>query len=175
MLVAQEVARRLKPGCERIIIAGSIRRGVARVGDVEIVYIPKTEVQKIPGDFFAQEPVNLANEIILRMEGEGVLARRENANGSTMYGPKNKLMEHCASGIPVDLFATNASSWFNYLVCRTGPAESNTLIAIKAQKIGWHWNPYGSGFVNRSTQIFEEKVFAFVGMPQPPKRVEIPI
>ena len=37
-----------------------------------------------------------------------------------------------ASGIPVDFFATTEEAWFNYLVCRTGPAELNTRIASAA-------------------------------------------
>jgi hypothetical protein len=29
------------------------------------------------------------------------------------------------TGIPVDLFAATEDNWWNYLVCRTGPADSN--------------------------------------------------
>lgn len=178
--VAHEVACRLKPYCHRIIVAGSLRRGSPTVGDVEIVYVPKTEVQPTPGDFFAIGVVNLADKAIAEMETEGILAKRTDVNGSTMFGAKNKLMVHCASEIPVDIFATDEACWFNYLTCRTGPAESNMLVATLAQRKGWHWSPYGPGFTHpASGRIFEidseEKVFAFVGMPQPPKRVEIPI
>lgn len=173
--VAREIGALLKPACERIAVAGSLRRGALVVGDIELVYIPKTENRSDPDNFFGRIDVNLADEVILGLERAGVLARRKNVNGSEMYGPKNKLMVH-ASGIPVDLFATRADCWFNYLVCRTGPAESNTRIAASAKRMGWHWNPYGEGFT-RDGKVYpmdtEERVFRFVGLSSPGKRTEI--
>jgi DNA polymerase/3'-5' exonuclease PolX len=174
--VAREVAARLKPGCLRIMVAGSLRRGQTAAGDVEILYIPRTEWCRDPGDFFASGEVNLADRRIAEMESQGILSRRTNVNGSTVFGPKNKLMEHCASGIPVDLFSTDESCWENYKVCRTGPAESNTRIAMAAQKRGWRWTPYGAGFIRDGSLhpiSCEADVFRFVGLPQPPKRTEI--
>ena len=41
LLIANEVKRLLSPHCERIEIAGSIRRKKKEVGDIEIVAIPK--------------------------------------------------------------------------------------------------------------------------------------
>lgn len=176
--VAREVASCLKPVCERILVAGSLRRGKAEVGDVELLYIPKVEWCRDPGDFFSSVQINMADNAIASMEINGVLAKRKNVNGSVMFGPKNKIMVHCRTGIPVDLFSTSESCWFNYLVCRTGPAESNTQIAIIAQRIGWRWQPYSNGFY-RDGKIYEitseEDVFRFVGLPKPPKRTEIEI
>ncbi len=63
-----------------------------------------------------------------------------------MWGEKNKLAVHVASGVPVDLFAATEANWFNYLVCRTGPGESNIAIASAAKAMGWQWHPYGTGF-----------------------------
>ncbi|MGN6643580.1 MAG: hypothetical protein ACTHKU_11340, partial [Verrucomicrobiota bacterium] len=78
------------------------------------------------------------------------------------------LMRHKETGLPVDLFAATPENWFNYLVCRTGPADSNTRICMAAQARGWKWNPYGVGF-SRGDEIqavaSEEEVFAFVGLP----------
>jgi DNA polymerase/3'-5' exonuclease PolX len=83
-------------------------------------------------------------------------------------------MRHVASGIPVDLFATTEACWHNYLVCRTGPAESNIRIAAAAKARGWKWNPYGEGF-SRGGPLAgpeearalrsEREVFEFVGLP----------
>ena len=39
--IAQEVVEQLRPHCERIVVAGSIRRKKSEVGDIEIVAIPK--------------------------------------------------------------------------------------------------------------------------------------
>ena len=175
MKVAAELCAALKPACEKLVVAGSLRRRKPDVGDVEILYIGKTEVRQDPADMFASITVNLADEVTAALEKSGVLERRKNVNGSEMYGPKNKLMRHLATGLPVDLFAATVENWHNYLVCRTGPADSNTRICMAAQERGWKWNPYGAGF-SRDGEIrpmtSEEEVFAFVGLPyaQPEER-----
>ena len=168
MKVAAELCAALKPVCERLIVAGSLRRRKPTVGDAEILYIGKTEVRQDPADMFASITVNLADEVIASLEKSGVLERRKNVNGSEMYGPKNKLMRHRATGLPVDFFAATAENWHNYLVCRTGPADSNTRICLAAQERGWKWNPYGAGF-SRGAEVrameSEADVFSFVGLP----------
>ncbi|MDE2021280.1 MAG: hypothetical protein KGJ13_13170, partial [Patescibacteria group bacterium] len=74
-----------------------------------------------------------------------------------------------ASGIPVDFFSTAESSWFNYLVCRTGGADNNCQIALAANRKGWKWNPYGAGFTDQHGQMVparqERDVFELVGLP----------
>lgn len=170
MTVAREICEALRPVCSRIAVAGSLRRGKREVGDVEILYVPLTEERDDPQDMFARIAVNLADERIAELEAEGLLRRRKNVIGSEVYGPKNKLMQHCGTGIPVDLFSTTEESWWNYLVCRTGPAESNQQIATLAKQRGWKWNPYGEGF-SRGDEVVrmesEEAVFEFVGLRCP--------
>jgi DNA polymerase/3'-5' exonuclease PolX len=165
--VAKELCAALAPLTERLIVAGSLRRRKQEVGDVEIIYIPKTTMQ--PDGLFDQKEVNLVDtalEIFLR---EKLLGKRKNSRGSEMWGQKNKLAVHLASGIPVDLFSATPENWFNYLVCRTGGADSNTRIASTAQAKNWQWNPYGPGFTNERGEIVpvlaERDVFDFVGLP----------
>lgn len=168
MKVAAELCAALKPVCSRLVVAGSLRRRKATVGDAEILYIGNTEVRADPEDMFGKITVNLADEVIAALEKTGVLERRKNANDSEMYGPKNKLMRHRETGLPVDLFAATEANWFNYLVCRTGPADSNVRICMAAQRLGAKWNPYGPGFTRGDETIpvpSEEAVFAFVGLP----------
>lgn len=164
--VARELCRRLKPCCDRLIVAGSLRRGKESVGDVEILFIPGTA--EIPGDLFSTDTVNLAEAEIARMLEDGTLTKRLSISGSPSWGPRNKLAVH-RSGIPVDLFTATPESWWNYLVCRTGPSESNVRIATIAQERGYQWNPYGQGFTRRSDGTVipmesEAAVFEFVGM-----------
>ena len=110
MKVAAELCAALKPVCERLVVAGSLRRRKPTVGDAEILYIGKTEVRQDPADMFASITVNLADEVIAALEKSGVLERRKNVNGSEMYGPKNKLMRHRETGLPVDFFAATAEN-----------------------------------------------------------------
>lgn len=41
--VAAEVVARLGPACERVEVAGSVRRRKAEVKDLEVVFIPRME------------------------------------------------------------------------------------------------------------------------------------
>lgn len=170
--VAKELCDLLKPLClpERLIVAGSLRRRKETVKDVEIVYVSRR--MSVADGLFDTRSIPSADAELERLLEIGVLARRRNVNGSEMWGEKNKLAVHAASGISVDLFATTEEAWFNYLVCRTGGKDSNTEIASAAQELGWKWNPYGPGFSRPSGLGLDERrmgsereVFEFVGLP----------
>jgi DNA polymerase/3'-5' exonuclease PolX len=150
-----------------LIVAGSLRRRKAEVGDVEILYVPRMEER--PLDMFATQSVSLADEEIDRMLADGTLGKRPSKTGGFSWGDKNKLAVH-RSGMPVDLFRSSPESWWNYLVCRTGPSDSNQRIATAAKRQGYQWNPYGPGFTNLADGTVtamdsEASVFAFVGLP----------
>lgn len=177
LAVCKELCPLLQPFTERLVVAGSLRRGCGEVGDIELVYVPKVERRPVIGDMFATNLVDLAELEIRRMIEVGILDLRPSSTGVTTFGAKNKLTTHVETGIPVDFFATVESSWFNYLVCRTGPKESNMRIAEAAQLKGWRWNPYGSGFTGPRGEAHEvrseQDVFEFVGLPcrEPKERV----
>ncbi len=165
LAVADEIIAALAGACTRIKIAGSLRRNKPDVGDVEILFVPRFEDRQV--DMFTVAPWNLAEWEIGCLIGRGLLSKRPNKHGGFAYGPKNKLLLH-RSGVPVDLFTASDANWFNYLVCRTGGAESNVAVASAAQRKGWQWNPYGPGF-SRIGQVHlvacEREVFDFVGLP----------
>lgn len=167
--VAEQVVKYLSDTCGSIIIAGSIRRQKPMVGDVEILYIPKYDERPVPGDMFAWQRVNLADERIDALIDDGILAKRLNAIGSEMYGTKNKLCRHVESGIPVDLFSATPETWWNQLVCRTGPADLNRRICELAQAKRAMWHPYSNGFTTRHGDEIvvrsEEDVFRYIGLP----------
>jgi DNA polymerase/3'-5' exonuclease PolX len=175
ILVAREIATALQPACARLpVAAGSLRRRKETVGDVEILYIPRFDSKTVEKDLFSTETVktNLADLVIERLLEKDIIEKRINAKGSTMFGDKNKLVRHIATGLPIDLFSTTAACWENYLVCRTGSAESNTAIATRAKELGWKWNPYGAGFTLPDGSLkrvrCERDVFEFIGLPYKP-------
>lgn len=175
-VIAAELIAHLGDFAEKIEIAGSIRRKKAQVGDIELLYIPIMGEQD-SGDLLGTlEPINYFDLALNTLEEAGILERRINIKGSETFGEKNKLMRHVESGIPVDFFATNEASWHNYLVCRTGGAESNKAIATAALQRGIKWNPYGAGFTKKDGGIIpvyaESQAFTFVGLPylQPDER-----
>jgi len=176
--VAREICRRLEGHTERVIVAGSLRRMKAEVSDVEVVFVPKRVTETDPSDMFGgQVEVDATARVIGQMLSEGILAKRLNTNGSPTWGQFNRLAVHVASGIPVDLFATDAKSWWNYVCCRTGPAELNAAIATRARERRYTWhitgdgfypiNPDGSPDASRAPHrvTCERDVFEFVNIP----------
>ena len=155
--IADEVKTLLAPGCDWVEIVGSTRRRKPDVGDIELLCIPKyvagvDQLDSEIGALFIQR----------------ILGFRLNKRGSTVYGPKNKLLVHIPSGIGVDIFSTTAECWWVALVIRTGPKESNIAIATAAQRKGWRLRAYGSGFDTPNGLIechSERDVFETVGLP----------
>ena len=168
--VAKEICLVLAPACTRLCVAGSLRRMKPEVGDVEVVYVPRLETAALPGELFAFSRQNLAEFAIADLLNRRIIEKRIGRNESSAWGNRNKLAVHRESGIPVDLFCTSEAAWANYIVCRTGPKESNERIATAARAMGWQWNPYDTGFTNLTTgerhqTTSEQDVFEFVGLP----------
>ena len=169
--MAEEIVAVLKSACEpdRCVIAGSLRRGKELVGDAEILFVPRVEMAPVRGDMF-DAPQDLAARTIEELCELNWIERRRNVQGRTAWGELIKLARHTASGVPIDFFAATEENWWNYLVCRTGPAENNTAICMAAQRRGWKWEPYSSGFADlndparRAVMESERAVFEFVGM-----------
>lgn len=171
LAVAKELCDLLKPISDKLIVAGSLRRRKAEVGDVEICYLGKIEPRPDPLDLLGQViPTNLADEFLGQLLARGVLQRRPNVNGGTAWGERNKLAVHVASGIPVDFFQTRPEGWWSLVVCRTGSAAHNEKVCHAAIARRLRWNPY-AGFEDRASgQLLyiprsEPAVFERVGLP----------
>jgi DNA polymerase/3'-5' exonuclease PolX len=166
--VAREVLVAITPACERVIVAGSLRRRRQEVGDVEILYVSRME-QDPTSDLFAPTSRPVVDSAIALLEQRGILRRRESKIGTEVFGPKNKLMVHLPTSVPVDFFSTTVSAWWNYLVCRTGGKQNNIRICEAARKKGWQWKPYSEGFLEYGYRVIpvasEQEVFSLVGLP----------
>lgn len=155
--IAEEIKGLLEGSCDRIVIAGSIRRLKPFVNDIELLAIPKfvdgiDQLDRELGALFIQR----------------ILDFRLNKLGRRVYGEKNKLLVHLPSGIGVDVFSTDEDCWPVALVVRTGPRESNIAIANAALKKGWALRAYGAGFHTPQGLIrckSERDVFELVGLP----------
>src|SRR6185369_7371777 len=174
--VAKELYTALQPHAMRLKVAGSLRRGLRFVSDIEFVIIPKIELRDDDLFWDKKTAVDHTAKELDRMIQWSTLWRRRNSSGSEMWGEKNKLAVHTNSGIPVDFFFTTESNWFMTLFIRTGPKMLNIKVATLAKRKGWNLEAYGSGFVNsRERQHWpvysEEDIFKFVGLPfVPPDR-----
>jgi len=165
--VAVQLESRLAPFCERIEIAGSIRRQKETVGDIEILFVPKSA--KRMRDLFIEEEYSLAWAEVDRMIGKE-LDKRPNVNGQVAWGDQNRLAIHTASGIPVDFFATTQDKWWNSLVVRTGGKENNMAICAEAIRKGWNFEAYGTGYHRtlgdkpHHQTTSERDVYEFIGL-----------
>lgn len=167
--IAREIHARLLPFCERCKVVGSLRRYRSHVGDIEILFIPKVDVIKD----LLNEPertIDRAGFILDAWIEDGFLKKRPNINGGTAWGKLNRLAVHVGSEIPVDFFATTPENWWNSVVCRTGGKATNLQITMAANKRGWRFNSYGSGFTKLDGSetyqtTSEEDVFRFVRLP----------
>jgi len=129
--IALAVLKRLQSACERICIAGSIRRHKPNVKDVEIVYIPCYQEEQV--DMFTWEPVPATERRIRELVGSGFL---EFDTEVKRDGPKYKRLIHVASSMTIELFRANPDNWGLIVALRTGPAEFNKLLVTK---------PWGGG------------------------------
>src|ERR1044071_3884421 len=127
MRVAIELSALLNPFCERLEIAGSLRRRKELVGDIELLLIPRFE--SVADGLFDKRLVDLADAQLTRLLSGGVIEKRLSKTGIASWGPQNKLARHVESGIPVDCFSTDAERWWVALVIRTGSKETTLRLS----------------------------------------------
>lgn len=142
----------LAPVCECVRVAGSLRRGLPDVGDIELVCIPREG-----------EGLDRALQELMQLR---VLEKRRDKRGRETYGPKNKLLLHVPSGIPVDIFTASRENWGMALLVRTGPAEFNIRVMATLLRKGMRGHAYGGVTVPGRGEVpcpDEETVFRLLG------------
>ncbi len=169
LIAAEEIVDCLSGYCERVVIAGSLRRKREEVHDIEILYIPKIVRRPSDHDLFADVLIDSASEFLDGLLKADLLSKRPNKNGVFAWGPKNKLAIHVPSGIAVDFFATDEEKWWVALVIRTGGKDTNLKLTTGAQAKGRSLNAYGCGVTNSDGSITrassERHVFELCGVP----------
>jgi DNA polymerase/3'-5' exonuclease PolX len=164
--VAQKLAAAFRPFCDRLEIAGSLRRGKIEVADIELVYVSKP-MNPLHEMFGSTNPQHI-DGLIERMLRDGTLEKRPSKTGAFTWGPQNKLAVHVPSGIPVDLFTTCEENWITSLVVRTGGKASNLELTTACKSTGRRLLAYGAGVLNLATgeiarPTSEEDLFRICG------------
>lgn len=168
--LAASAATMLSPYCERVVVAGSIRRKQADVDDVEIVCVPKvsTAPAGLFGDFV--DETNELDVFCREMLVAGVFGHRVDKNGRPAFGTRLKRLTY--EGFALDLFSVLApAQWGVILAIRTGPADfSHRLVTPRSQgglmpnwlkcRDGAFWRLDGSIATPE-----EADVFAVIGLP----------
>ena len=138
--LAQEVIDILRPHCEKIEVAGSIRRKKPFVHDVDIVLIPANQ-----------------GALLTALQGLGSRVKE---------GPA--IMQRQYKGASIDFYIASPETWFTLLLIRTGSKEHNIRLTTLAKRRGWHLHASGKGltdeFGRRVAGDSEESFFRGLGI-----------
>ena len=149
---ARELQSRLSPHCERIEIAGSIRRQKEEVGDIEIVCIPKTIMAGLFSDEVERDPGFIA-----------AVDTMEAVRGK----PTGRYTQRITPlGIKLDLFMATKENWGLILAIRTGSADFSAMrLAARWVQLGYH---SADGMLIKDGEEFpcyeERELFQLLGM-----------
>lgn len=130
--IAQKVKLLLAPYCERIEIAGSIRRSRPQIKDIEIVAIPKPY------------EIGLFKDGIAAITDEWEYMKGKWENKDTKY-----IQRMLPEGIVLDLFLCDTTNWGLIYCMRTGSADWNRTVLFPA--LNQH------GFTSKGGYLRKEK------------------
>lgn len=194
MRLAEWYRERLSPHCERVEIAGSLRRGAEFVKDIELVVVPKWEPRAEPVDKGRRRRVlrsdterNLLYEWALREQtlqwvtpqcvpkcapdpdGHAWFALiRENGHPLSRNPESSR---PAGEWIKIDIFITERAAWGKHFLIRTGPAEYSAAVFAWAKRAGY---PQLDNVPHAGEFCEEEDVYAAIGImcPEPRYRDE---
>lgn len=126
--IAVDICYKLQPFCEKINIAGSVRRKKKEPKDVEIICIAKTQEVK---DLFGIKTGEIKNTSFIHLVSK---------LGEIIKGtPMGKMMQiKLPEGIMLDLFMPDSFDYYRQYAIRTGSSDySFKVIANGWKKKGW--------------------------------------
>ncbi|MCA6372205.1 MAG: hypothetical protein IM631_12570 [Cytophagales bacterium] len=128
--IAKSKYELLRPLCDLIDVAGSIRRSNAIVGDIEILCAPRVSASTT--DLFgATSDIKRSKQFVDTIKSLGEVIKGDPEKGRFV---QIKLPE----GIVLDLFMPQKDDYFRQLAIRTGPAlYSKSVIAAGWSRLGW--------------------------------------
>lgn len=141
--IAVELCYKLQPHCDKINIAGSIRRQKPEVKDIEIVCLPKTYEAK---DLFG------ATSETMRSEEFKVQVMQL---GKVIKGkPSGRMMQIELKNIMLDLFIPQPHDYYRQYAIRTGSSQYSSLVIATAWKLlGWCGTEYGLRKIHECEEI----------------------
>lgn len=141
-LVAGRLVDALRPHCERVEIAGSIRRQRPLIGDIEVLAIPR-----LASDLFGQPAQGMPTAV------DALLARHDVA--LSLDGPRLKQFNY--GGFKVDLFLQpDPATWGVNMLIRTGSAAFSQWFVTPAWRGGGL--PDGFGITGARLHYYDQIV-----------------
>jgi len=165
LALGRQIREQLAPFCERIEIAGSIRRARPVVNDLDLVLLPK------PGQLHAIK-ARCRQRCAVVSDGEQNAIFRLQLSDLTQF----QLDLFFARPAARDLLQSVPGNFGSLLLCRTGSKEHNIFLVEHAKRLGLAWSPYrgvldADGYVLASEteeEIFRALDLAFI----PPEQRE---
>ena len=120
--------------CDRWMVAGSLRRNRAKIGDVDHVLIPRFGPD--PGSLFAGE----INMLLKRLDDllAGGVIRKALKNGVSKWGEINRRLEYPPdSGHVHDIYLASPANWGSVLAVRTGPFDYSKMLVTVMKMRGY--------------------------------------
>lgn len=146
---AERTARKfiyeIRDCCERVMVAGSIRRMKREVGDIEVVCIPQikriTQVLLTPpfqhDSYGPALKENILHTRLLDLRFRRVVQSNRVSKDGRKPPFKKRHYRLTFKGCPIDLFCVlPPADWGVILTIRTGPAEYSQWLATEALKRG---------------------------------------
>ena len=151
LAIAEGIVEQLRPFCDKIAIAGSIRRKKSWVNDIDLVCIPSNQ-----GRFLA-----VLQQLGRIKVGGGKIIRV--AMGFT-------------KGIDLDVYVATPEIWSTLLLIGTGSAKHNVRLCMRAKNLGMKLHADGTGLFKIEAQgcegvevriagDTEESIFKELGLP----------
>jgi DNA polymerase/3'-5' exonuclease PolX len=131
--IAASLLNRLSPHCQRIDIAGSVRRLKPEVKDIELLAQPlQVEQKDLFGTVIDSKPTPRYKEAVLQL-------------GKVLKGaPGGRYMQiRLDEGINLDLFMPQPHDYYRQLAIRTGGTNYSVQIATAWAAKGWCGTPGG--------------------------------
>jgi len=139
--IAHEVVKKLSPHCDRIEVAGSIRRIKTFVNDIDLVLITSD-----------RDAVDSVLMQLGKMKMSGL-----------------KIARVQMESITLDVYYATPETWATLLLIRTGSKESNIRLASTAKRMGWHLAASGDGLFDglgrRIAGDTEESIYRALRLP----------
>jgi DNA polymerase (family 10) len=139
--IAEQVKALLEPACEKVAIAGSLRRRRPLVNDIDLVLVPRD-----------------------RYAVDGILTRLGKVKMSGL-----KLTRVEMDSISLDVYYATPETFPTLLLIRTGSVENNIRLCTLAKKKDWHLAANGNGlFDEKGRRIAgdsERSIYETLGLP----------
>ena len=147
--LADQVKAAVEALCDRIEVAGSIRRQKLKVHDIDFVVVAKSDAQWLK-----------INEKLKHLKA------KPNCSGNSVI----KAFVHCENGFfQVDFYRAKPSTFGIRMLVRTGSADHNVWLAGYAISKGMRIK-YSEGLIKEGSVIAgetEKGVFEALGLPYP--------